>query len=119
MQYLHTTLYVTDLEASLSFLEDWTGLKVLRRFTVGDSSFAFLSGGERETAVELIQGAGHSDVRYAGLSLGFAVADLDGERARAEAAGLNPSPIREPHPGVRFCFLTGPDGLTVQLMQKG
>ena len=78
MHYLHTTLYVTDLDASVSFLENWTGLKVLRRFSMGDAHFAFLSGGEGETAVELIQGAGHSDVRYAGLSLGFAVADLDG-----------------------------------------
>ena len=119
MHYLHTTLYVTDLEASVSFLECWAGLKAIRRFTVGDSSFAFLSGGEGETAVELIQGADRPEIRYAGLSLGLAVADLDGERARAEAAGLNPSPIREPHPGVRFCFLTGPDRLTVQLMQKG
>ena len=57
MHYLHTTLYVTDLDASVSFLENWTGLKVLRRFSMGDAHFAFLSGGEGETAVELIQGA--------------------------------------------------------------
>ena len=57
MHYLHTTLSVTDLEASAAFLENW--------------------------------------------------------------AGLNPSPIREPAPGVRFFFLSGPDGLAVQLMQKG
>lgn len=119
MHYLHTTLYVTDLDVSAAFLENWTGLKVTRSFALGDTRFVFLSGGEGETALELIQSPSHPAVRYDGLSLGFAVTDLDGERERAEAAGLNPSPIREPAPGVRFCFLSGPDGLTVQLMQKG
>ena len=119
MHYLHTTLSVTDLEASAAFLENWAGLKVIRRFALGDAHFAFLSDGEGETALELIQSPGHPAIRYDGLSLGFAAADLDGERARAEAAGLNPSPIREPAPGVRFFFLSGPDGLAVQLMQKG
>lgn len=119
MHYLHTTLAVTDLDSSAAFLENWAGLKVVHQFALDNTRFAFLSGGEGETALELIQSPDSPAAGYAGLSLGFAVADLDGERARAEAAGLNPSPIRQPQPGVRFCFLTGPDGLTIQLMQKG
>ncbi|MCE1253768.1 MAG: VOC family protein, partial [Anaerolineae bacterium] len=56
MKYLWTTIYVKDLDKSISFYSDLVGLKVLKRFPGKPGiEMAFLGNGTSdETLVELL-----------------------------------------------------------------
>ena len=118
MRYLHTTLHVSDLEAAEAFFADWAGLRVLRRMSAGGHTIVFLANGEGETAVELLQAPQGGAYSGSGLSLGFASKNLEADFARAQAEGLALGPIVQPTPHTRFFFLSGPDNLTVQLVEN-
>ena len=50
--------------------------------------------------------------------LAFAVADIDAEVARLNAAGVTTEPVRiDEHTGQRFTFFADPDGLPLELYE--
>lgn len=110
MQFLWTSLHVSDLEESLEFYCDRLGLSLQERFD-GPLPIAFLGGGD--TALELIQGQPEPSQ---GISLGFGVTDLAGWREKLSDA--NPSEIMSPAPEISFAFFTDPDGYLIQLVEK-
>lgn len=119
MKFLHVTLYVKDLEASLAFYRDIVGLPLRRRFAIPPSrELAFL--GEGETEVELICDREKGAPQVAGdISLGFAAGGVDALRERLLAQGLpGVSEMIEINPATRFFFVQDPDGTRVQFMQS-
>lgn len=111
MKFLWTTLYVNDLDRSLSFYRDFLKLPLLRRMEA-PMKIAFL--GEGDTAIELIEGAA---CPAESISLGFAVSDLEDLHASLQDKHALSEIIR-PNAQVGFFFLTDPDGYRIQLVEQ-
>lgn len=118
MTYCWTTILVGSLEASIAFYRDIVGLPVTRRFTAGsDTEIAFL--GEGETQVELIETRRDDVVVGNGISLGFAVDDLDRmiDFVGSKGIAVESGPFR-PNEHVRFFFVLDPNGVRVQFSES-
>jgi lactoylglutathione lyase len=138
MDYLHTMVRVGDLDAALKFYCDALGLMELRRSEneAGRFTLVFLatpadaerfraSGGDNEGGlpaglpmVELTHNWDEKD--YAGGRnfghLAYRVDDIYAACERLVAHGVTSS--RPPRDG-RMAFVRSPDGISVELLQKG
>jgi lactoylglutathione lyase len=118
MKFLWTTIDVKDLEESVRFYEEIVGLKVVRRVEGGPSTIAFMGDGEG-TTVELIthQGAAPKAIGE-GISIGFAVDNLDDHIAFIKEKGLSvhAGPF-SPNPAIRFYYVLDPNGVRVQFVE--
>lgn len=115
MKLTHVTLRVKDLEKSLSFYREITGLEVKMRFQAGpNQEIAFLENGE--TSLELVCNSGHSVAESGnGVSLGFAADSLEDTISLLREKGYETDGnIISPNPQVRFFFARDPDGYTIQ-----
>ena len=115
MKFIHVTLYVKDIEKSLSFYHDVLGLPIVRR-TPSPNGPVFL-GAEGEPLVELI--GGQQKPVFSGFSVGFAVDSLDEATKKMEDSGYKKirGPI-SPTPSIKFSYFPDPDGAEIQLMES-
>jgi lactoylglutathione lyase len=118
MTYMHTTVYVRDMEKSLGFYQGLLGLNLVRRSPSGSGELAFL-GEAGQPNIELICHPGEAVPAPGGFSLGFRVESLREGTAKLEQAGypLVRGPI-SPNPAVSFSFFHDPDGLEIQLVEQ-
>lgn len=120
MEFIWTTLSVSDMEASLSFYSEKLGLPVRSGFTAGDGTRITFLGSEGGAAVELIQRGPLPDrPRGAGISMGFRTGSL--EQSMVELANAGVPVVRGPITaggGVRFFFVIDPDGYEVQIVEQ-
>ena len=121
MRYLHTMVRVRDLEASLRFYVDALGLREVRRREVPQGRFTlvFLAAPESPDAeVELT--FNWDDEAYAGGRnfghLAFVVDDIHSACERLQAHGVT---INRPPRDGRMAFVRSPDGISIELLQKG
>ena len=127
MKYLHTMVRVTDLDASLAFYQ-LLGLTEVRRtdHEAGRFSLVFLaapddaarSAAERAPELELTHNwdpAPYPGGRNFG-HLAYAVDDIHAACARLHAGGVT---INRPPRDGRIAFVRSPDGISVELLQKG
>ena len=121
MRYLHTMVRVRDLEASLRFYVDALGLREVRRREVPQGRFTlvFLAAPESPDAeVELT--FNWDDEAYAGGRnfghLAFEVDDIHSACERLQAHGVS---INRPPRDGRMAFVRSPDGISIELLQKG
>lgn len=127
MKYLHTMVRVTDLAASIRFYE-LLGLKEVRRMEneAGRFTLVFLaapddaerSAAERAPEVELTYNwdpNSYTGGRNFG-HLAYAVDDIYADCARLHAGGVT---INRPPRDGRMAFVRSPDGISVELLQKG
>ena len=120
MKYLHTMVRVTDIDESLAFYTT-LGLTELRRFDndAGRFTLVFLAApGDEEAQVELTHNwdpealAGGRNFGH----LAYAVDDIYGLCQRLMDAGIT---INRPPRDGRMAFVRSPDGISVELLQKG
>ncbi len=121
MKYLHTMVRVSDLDASLDFYCAKLGLVELRRYDEPKGRFTnvFLAApGDESAQVELTfnwdpeeYGAGRNFGHLA-----YQVEDMYGlcQRLMDEGVTIN----RPPRDG-RMAFVRSPDGISIELLQKG
>ncbi|MEC7250021.1 MAG: VOC family protein [Pseudomonadota bacterium] len=121
MQYLHTMVRVSNLEASLQFYCNALGLQELKRYDNDQGRFTlvFLSAPNDEAAqVELTYN--WDPEPYAGGRnfghLAYAVDDIYATCERLAKHGVTIS--RPPRDG-RMAFVRSPDGISVELLQSG
>lgn len=121
MKYLHTMVRITDPDASLAFFCDALGLTLLKRYDneAGRFSLLFLAApGDEEAQVELTYNwdpeplAGGRNFGH----LAYAVENIYEICERLQAHGVI---INRPPRDGRMAFVRSPDGISVELLQRG
>ncbi|MBX3707864.1 MAG: VOC family protein [Pseudomonadales bacterium] len=121
MKYLHTMVRVTDLDASLRFYCDALGLRELRRHENpgGRFTLVFLAAPGDEAAQVELTWNWDPEVYTGGRNFGhlaYAVDDIYATCARLADAGVV---INRPPRDGRMAFIRSPDGISVELLQRG
>ena len=121
MQYLHTMVRVSDLDASLKFYCKALGLDELKRYDhkQGRFTLVFLSAPGNESAqVELTYNwdpEGYSG----GRNFGHLAYQVDDIYATCERLVSNDVVINRPPRDGRMAFVRSPDGISIELLQAG
>ncbi len=121
MKYLHTMVRVSDLEASIDFYCNKLGLQELRRYDndQGRFSLIFLAApGDEEAQVELTYNwdpENYSGGRNFG-HLAYAVDDIYETCQHLLDSGVT---INRPPRDGRMAFVRSPDGISIELLQRG
>ena len=123
MRFLHSMVRVRDLDAALHFFCDLLGLREARRteHEGGRFTLVFLETGEEgDTAqVELTYNWDQTEPYGGGRNFGhlaYAVDDIYAACERLQAGGV--TILRPPRDG-RMAFVKSPDGISVELLQRG
>ncbi|MGB1402363.1 MAG: VOC family protein [Porticoccaceae bacterium] len=128
MQYLHTMVRVTDLDASLAFYCDALGLQEVSRKEVeaGRFTLVFLAApadidSAASTQAPLLELTYNWDKQsYSGGRnfghLAFRVKDIYATCATLAAAGV---PINRPPRDGHMAFVRSPDNISIELLQAG
>lgn len=121
MKYLHTMVRVSDLDKSLEFYCDKLGLKELKRneHAQGRFTLVFLAApGNEDAQVELTYN--WDPETYAGGRnfghLAYEVQDIYATCQRLRDRGVT---INRPPRDGRMAFIRSPDGISIELLQKG
>lgn len=128
MEYLHTMVRIRDVEASLRFYCGALGLVETRRIDNPQGRFTLIflaapgdvehARAERSKELELTHN--WDDEEYAGGRnfghLAYRVDDIYATCAHIQAAGYT---IHRPPREGRMAFVKSPDGVSVELLQKG
>ncbi|TVS16313.1 MAG: lactoylglutathione lyase [Gammaproteobacteria bacterium] len=121
MKYLHTMLRVSDIDASLRFFVDGLGLAEVRRIEQPQGRFTlvFLAPpGQSDAQIELTWNWDPEELE-GGRNFGhvaYAVDDIYGLCEHLEAQGVT---INRPPRDGRMAFVRSPDGISVELLQRG
>jgi lactoylglutathione lyase len=128
MRFLHTMVRVTDLNAALDFYCNKLGLREARRTQseAGRYTLVFLAAPQdaaqaETTSAPLIELTYNWDPQtYTGGRnfghLAYEVDDIYAVCARLQAAGVT---INRPPREGRMAFIRSPDGISIELLQKG
>lgn len=95
---IHSMIRVLDEQCSLTFYEKAFALKVVERLAFEGFTLVYLSNEEGEFELELTINHGRTEPYALGDGYGhlaFVMDDLEVERARFEALGFNPTPLKE------------------------
>ena len=122
MKYLHAMLRVHDLEASSRFFTEGLGLRQTRRIESEEGRFTLVYFGapaNPEAEIELTHNWG-SDEDYGNARnfghLAFEVDDIYATCAHLQSLGVI---INRPPRDGRMAFVRSPDGISIELLQKG
>lgn len=122
---IHMMIRVAEERRSIAFYEAAFGLKIADRIGFDDFTLVYLRNPDADFELELTVNHGRKEPYALGDGYGhlaFVVDDLDRERGRFEAQGLNPNPVKEMfHDGVllaRFFFVSDPDGYKIEVLQR-
>jgi lactoylglutathione lyase len=121
MQYLHAMVRVRDLETSMKFYRDALGLIETRRkdYPQGRFTLVYLAAPENpQSEVELTYNYDDEDYGTARNfgHLAFAVNDI---YAICEHLQKHDVVINRPPRDGRMAFVRSPDGISIELLQKG
>ena len=130
MQYLHTMVRVSDLDASLDFYCDKLGLVEIRRMENEKGRFTLVFLATPDDAKHIGDGAAESPVveltynwdekGYGGGRnfghLAYRVSDIYALCEKLMAAGVT---INRPPRDGHMAFIRSPDGISIELLQDG
>lgn len=121
MKLLWTTIHVTNLEESIAFYADLTGLQVQSRFPAGPGmEIAFMgNGAEGEALIELLADSKDNTIDIGeSISVGFAVESADAmlDTVKGKNIPVHSGPFETP--GFKFFCIKDPNGLSVQFFQQ-
>ena len=120
MKYLHTMVRVTDLEATINFFQT-LGLDELRRFDSegGRFTLVFLAApGDEDAQVELTYNWDPEELN-GGRNFGHLAYAVDDIYALCQKLMDAEITINRPPRDGRMAFVRSPDGVSVELLQKG
>ena len=119
----HIHLRTPDPEATAQWFERMFGAQVLRSTQMGKPRIDIKLGGANIFLAQVTPGDGVNaapTTPYQGLDhFGLTVKDIDAVAAEIKAKGVEftkePTTIR---PGVRICFIRGPQGISIELLER-
>ena len=111
----HVTVRTAKLAETVEFYQWLLGLPVARKLQTPEGEIIFL--GAEETKFEIIGDEKAAPVDAKGLTVGFAVDDLDLRLAMLDGKQIPHSPVISPGPGSRFAFFTDLNGCGIQLFE--
>ena len=122
VKYLHTMIRVKDIDESKKFYCDLLGLEEIRRYDseAGKFTLVFLAPpGQHDAPVELTYNWDSDEEYDEGRNFGHLAYEVDNvyemcEKLQAAGVTIN----RPPREG-RMAFVRSPDGISVELLQKG
>ncbi len=122
---IHTMVRVLEEGRSVDFYQKAFGLEVADRFPFDDFTLVYLRNPENDFEVELTVNHDRDEPYVHGDGYGHlavCVDDIEGEHARVEKLGLEPTPVKEFHRDgalmAKFFFLQDPDGYKVEVLQR-
>ncbi len=121
MKYLHTMVRVTDIDASLGFYCDQLGLTELRRIDneAGRFTLVFLAApGDESAQVELTWNWDPESLS-GGRNFGHLAYQVDDIYATCQRLMDGGVTINRPPRDGWMAFVRSPDGVSVELLQKG
>jgi lactoylglutathione lyase len=121
VKYLHTMVRVSDLDASLDFYCRKLGLVELRRHEVkaGRYTLVFLAApGDESAQVELTYNW-DPEVYTGGRNFGHLAYEVDDIYASCQRLADAGVVIHRPPRDGRMAFVRSPDGISIELLQKG
>lgn len=128
MQYLHTMIRITDIDASLRFFCDGLGLQEVRRYEseAGRFTLLFLAAPRDVEAAEINKAPlieltyNWNSEEYAGGRnfghLAYRVDDIYALCGHLESQGVA---INRPPRDGYMAFVRSPDGISIELLQSG
>ena len=121
MKYLHTMVRVSDIDESLKFYVDNLGLTELRRShnEQGRFTLVFLAApGDEDAQIELTYNWDPEE--YAGgRNFGHLAYEVDNIYETCERLENGGVTVNRPPRDGRMAFVRSPDGISVELLQKG
>ena len=121
MKYLHTMVRVTDIDASLDFYCDKLGLTELRRIDneAGRFTLVFLAApGDESAQVELTYNWDPENLS-GGRNFGHLAYQVDDIYATCQRLMDGGVTINRPPRDGWMAFVRSPDGVSIELLQKG
>ena len=121
MNYLHTMVRVSDLDASLRFYRDALGLRELsrREYPQGRFTLVFLAApGDEAAQVELTYNW-DPEVYSGGRNFGHLAYAVDDIYAACERLQAHDVTINRPPRDGRMAFVRSPDQISIELLQRG
>ena len=123
MKFLHSMIRVYDLGAALHFFCELLGLKEVRRRDVpaGRFTLVFLStGAENDHAmIELTHNWDEPESYSSGRNFGHLAFEVNDIYALCDKLEKNGVKILRPPRDGRMAFVRSPDGISIELLQKG
>lgn len=121
MKYLHTMIRVLDLDAALHFFCDVLGLVETRRKDVESGRFTlvFLATAPGEPELELTHNWDQTELYSEGRNFGHLAYSVDDIYAMCERMHHHGIPVLRPPRDGRMAFVRSPDGISIELLQKG
>jgi lactoylglutathione lyase len=121
--YDHIHLRSPNPEATAQYYEKMFGAEILRSIEQGKPRIDLKLGGAKIFIAPVTSGDGVNPAPttpYQGLDhFGLAVSNIDAVAAELKAKGAvftkEPTTVR---PGVRICFLRGPEGVSIELLDR-
>jgi lactoylglutathione lyase len=121
MKYLHTMVRVTDVDASLQFYCSALGLEEIRRHDSESGRFTLIflaAPGDGAAQVELTHNW-DPETLTGGRNFGHLAYQVDDIYASCQRLQDHGVTINRPPRDGRMAFVRSPDGVSVELLQKG
>jgi len=119
----HIHLRSPDPEATAAWFERMLGAHVIRTTVEGKPRIDLKLGGANVFIMPVVPGDGVNAppvTPYQGLDhFGLAVTGIDEVAAELKAKGAEfTTDVRTIRPGLRICFLRGPQGISIELLER-
>jgi lactoylglutathione lyase len=121
MKYLHTMVRVTNLDESLDFFCNKLGLRELRRYDSEGGRYTLVylvAGDQEECQLELTYNWDPEDYT-GGRNFGHLAYEVDDIYALCQSLMDRGVTISRPPRDGRMAFVRSPDGISIELLQKG
>ena len=123
MTWDHIHLRSPDPEATAQWFERMLGAQVIRSTQQGKPRIDLKLGGANIFIAPVTPGDGVNTppiTPYQGLDhFGLAVSDIDDIAAELQSKGVElTKPPHVPRPGIKICFLRGPQGISIELLDR-
>jgi lactoylglutathione lyase len=121
MRYLHTMIRVFDLNAALAFFTEGLGLVEVRRkdHEAGRFTLVFLATAPGQPEVELTHNWDQKEPYGGGRNFGHLAYEVDDIYAACDRLQRHGVVIARPPRDGHMAFVRSPDGISVELLQKG